>query len=169
MKHFSVKQKPVSHKKMTVTCPSNLVLMKDKFHIHLLFYMQLAQESRIFFKSVRLKRMQRKRIMTAVTFCWRKATGNVVAMELSANCTGHRKKVEVYAANFFTNGSFLQTLDNGFFSWCTSLEVLSGDVNKTVLLDTTYCHTQRQRGFSLKADSVITLCITCPEKEEISF
>lgn len=67
--------------------------------------------------------------MTAVTLCWRKATVNVVAMEQSVNCTGHRKKVEVYAENFFTNGSFLQTLDNGVsfhdaLAWRYSQEML---------------------------------------------
>lgn len=91
-------------------------------------------------------------------------------MEQSVNYTGHRKKVEVYAANFFTNGSLLQTLDNTVsFHDALALEILSREVNKTVLLDTTYCHTQWQRGFSVKTDSVITLCITCPEKEDLSF
>lgn len=86
------------------------------------------------------------------------------------NYTGHRKKGEVFVANFFTNGFFLQTLDNEIlFHDALDLEILSGDVNKTVLLDTTYCHTQWQRGFSLKADSVIPLCITCPEKEDLYF
>lgn len=72
------------------------------------------------------------------------------------NCTGHRKKV--YAASFFTNGSFLQPLDNEVsFHDALALEVLSGDVNKTVLLDATYCCTQWQGGFSLKAECHTTL------------
>lgn len=86
------------------------------------------------------------------------------------NCTGHRKKEEVYTANFFTNESFLQTLDNRVpFHDALALEVLSGDIKKAVLLDTTYCCTQWQRGFSLKADTVLPLCITCPEKEDLFY
>lgn len=44
---------------------------------------------------------------------------------LPRNCTGRRQKGEVYAANFFTNESFLQTLDNGVpFHDALALEVL---------------------------------------------
>lgn len=116
------------------------------------------------------KNVKEKDIDSSHTVWWGRATGNFLAMEQSVNCTGHRKKVEVYAANFFTNGFFLQTLDNGVsFHDALALEVLSGHVNKTILLDTTYCYTQWQRGFSLKADTVIPLCITCPEKGGLSF
>lgn len=70
----------------------------------------------------------------------------------SVNCTEHRRKVEIYAVNFFTNGSFLMTLDNGVpFHDAEALEVLSGDFKeKTVLSGTTYCYIQWLRGSSIK-------------------
>jgi len=82
------------------------------------------------------------------------------------NCTEHRKKVEIYAVNFFTDASFLVTLDSGVpFHDAVALEVVSGDFKeKIVLLDLTYRYIQWPRGFSIKGRQCHTTLHNFPRK-----
>lgn len=79
--------------------------------------------------------------------------------------------MEIYAVNFFTNGSFLVPLDNGVpFHDVVALEVLSRDFKEKILLDTTYCCIQWLRDFSIKGGRCHTTLNNFPRKgRPISF